>query len=166
MTMKVSDCSIFKCFLKSFLRGNSVKLYLIKNLMLSSEFHFEQDAPIIQNLAVSLIEILNGYTKQFNFEREMVHSDGILQREKVTLNVKIMPGTKSGMEEKFIKFGHRSPNKIQSNINFIVSDETHPIIKRSKNQKDIEYAVKIDQRQSTLLDISYYELKIPTLEND
>ena len=119
-----------------------------------------QDAPIFQDLLVSLEDIASGTTKKMKISRKVLNPDNRSTRiEDKVLTIDVKPGWKAGTKITFPREGDQGPNTIPADIVFVIKDKAHPFFKREG--ADLIYTAKISLKEA----LCGTTITVPTLDN-
>lgn len=105
-----------------------------------------QDPPVEHDLYIALEDILTGCSKTMKISKNVLKSNGKLQKEDKMLNIDVKPGWKAGTTITFPKEGDQGPNRVPADVIFIIRDKPHPIFKRDGS--DIRYTAKISLKNA------------------
>jgi len=89
-----------------------------------------QDPPIMQDVLVSLENLLEGCEKKMKITRKIYKEDGSHTTEEKILKIAVKPGWKEGTKITFTEEGDRIPGKVPADIIFVVKDKPHAVFKR------------------------------------
>ncbi|KAJ3299776.1 DnaJ sub B member 13 [Borealophlyctis nickersoniae] len=128
-----------------------------------------QDPPVEKELWVSLEELYLGTVKKMKISRKVLNDDEMTTTttERI-LTIDVQKGWKEGTRVTFPKEGDQAPNKIPSDIVFVVKEKPHPTLKREGN--DLIYTAEMPLVQAltgSIVDFNTLDgrlLKIPVNE--
>ncbi|TKR81431.1 hypothetical protein L596_015299 [Steinernema carpocapsae] len=118
----------------------------------------KQDPPIVNDLPLSLEDLLVGRLKKMKITRRVQEKDGLVRMEEKVLEINVKPGWKSGTKITFRKEGDRRPGHIAADIVFVVKDKPHAHFKREGS--DIHYTHKISLKEA----LCGCTIEVPLLE--
>lgn len=121
----------------------------------------KQDAPVVQDLPISLEEVLNGTEKKMKINRKALRDDGRSSREEKVLTISVKPGWKAGTKITFPREGDQSLNAIAADIVFVVKDKPHELFER--DGANIKYTHQISLKEALSCDTT---VRIPTLTGE
>ena len=90
----------------------------------------QQDPPIIQDVFVTLENLLTGCEKKMKITRKIYKNDGSFTSEEKILKIVIKPGWKAGTKLTFTEEGDRIPGKTPTDVVFIVKEMQHHMFRR------------------------------------
>eukprot|EP00040_Diaphanoeca_grandis_P042623 m.265461 g.265461 ORF g.265461 m.265461 type:complete len:313 (+) comp61891_c0_seq1:189-1127(+) len=102
-----------------------------------------QGEAVTEPLMITLEEAFNGCIKKMRIRRQVMNDDLMTsaQREKI-LSIQVKPGWKEGTKITFPKEGDQDPNKIPSDVTFVLKYHAHARFTRVGD--DLVHVAKID----------------------
>eukprot|EP00887_Chlorella_sp_A99_P007600 scaffold28.g7600.t1 len=93
----------------------------------------KKDPPIERPLQCSLEELYRGSTRKMKIRRRRCDTAGVPCEEEEVLCIDVRPGWKAGTKITFQEKGDEHPDRIASDIVFVLHEKAHPLFRREGN---------------------------------